>query len=238
MCRAQVKWYTKTLFTHPLQSKCANHIFSKRLDLHESDLEIPVQLCIIGPVFEALDLFTRRDHHLATEAFTAAHADREGPENWINVRSTATITMVQHKIPGSFWRLKWSLCWMKRTPRRGSSFLLVCANNSRDKTSIHAFPWNEETVKHFLAALSAELKPSTLTGMFSVFHSQFPPATYPSHLHQIGYHDNAGWLFLPHHPPEVIHRLVHRACTQSITADIGKTFFLFASRLCKVSYPE
>lgn len=83
---------------------------------------------------------------------------------------------VQHKIPESLWRLKWSLCWMNRTPRRRSSFVHVCANNSRDKTSIHVFPRNDETVKHFLVALSAELMLSTLTGMFSVFHGQFSPA--------------------------------------------------------------
>lgn len=44
--------------------------------------------------------------------------------------------------------------------------------------------------------------------------------TYPSNLHQIGYHDDAGWLFLPYHPPEVIHCLMHRACKQSTRCTI------------------
>lgn len=39
-------------------------------------------------------------------------------------------------------------------------------------------------------------------------------ATYPSNLHQIGYHDDAGGLFLPHHPPEIIHRLMNRTYSE------------------------
>lgn len=174
-------------------------------------------------------------------------ADREGPERWLNVR---TITMVQHKIPAIISNvrkrhLKWSLCWVKQTPPRRSSFLLVCANNSRDKTSIHAFPWNEETVKHFLVALSAELKPSTTTGMLSVFHSQFHPVS----LNDLPFQPPPDWLpwqcrlTVPATPSSRSHtpsraQGLHTADTLHDYSRIGKTFSLFASRLCKVSYPE
>lgn len=47
-------------------------------------------------------------------------------------------------------------------------------------------------------------------------------ATHPPDLHQVGYHDDAGRLLLPHHPPEVVHRLVHGTWAQlarSVTAE-------------------
>lgn len=59
-------------------------------------------------------------------------------------------------------------------------------------------------------------------------------ATYPSNLHQIGYHDDAGWLFLPYHPPEVIHRLMHRTYTQSVLCMIT-TVFVKKTVLCVTS---
>lgn len=43
-------------FTHPLQCKRANHIFSEWFNLHKSHLEVSVHLSIIGPIFIALNL--------------------------------------------------------------------------------------------------------------------------------------------------------------------------------------
>lgn len=48
----------------------------------------------------------------------------------------------------------------------------------------------------------------------STAQEELTRGTYSSNLHQVGYHDNAGGLFLPHHPPEVIHRLMNRTYTQ------------------------
>lgn len=163
----------------------------------------------------------------------------------VNVKSTATITRCSIKSQ--------SLCdvWNDRCvewTEHHDGEARVCANNSRDKTSIHVFPRNDETVKHFLVALSAELMLSTLTGMFSVFHGQFSPAYCLSQ-----------WLTLPTSTRLVTmtmqadcscHTILQKSYTVSCTgpahtADtlhdynrIGKKFFLCASRLCKVSYPE
>lgn len=41
------------------------------LSLQECDLKVSVQLCILWPIFEALDLITRKDHQLVTHAATA-----------------------------------------------------------------------------------------------------------------------------------------------------------------------
>lgn len=35
--------------------------------------------------------------------------------------------------------------------------------------------------------------------------------TYPSHFHQISNHDDAGGVFVPHHPPKVVYCLLHRS---------------------------
>lgn len=129
--RLRVEGYTSILyasipaFTHPLQSKCANHIFSKRLNLHERDLEVPVQLCIIGPVFEALDLLTRRDHHL-------------GP----NVTSAETITRCSVRSHCSFMALKTIAELNKLNLTMETFFSFICANK-RDTNSIHVFLYNE-----------------------------------------------------------------------------------------------
>lgn len=130
-------------FTHPLQSKCANHIFSKRLNLHERDLEVSVQLCIIGPVFEALDLLTRRDHHLATCALTAAQADTEHRSN---VRSTETLTRCSVRSHCIFMAFITIAVLNKLNVTMETFFSYICANKTRDKSSIHVFLCNELTL--------------------------------------------------------------------------------------------
>lgn len=56
------EWLCKTwAVTHPLQCKCANHIFSQRFDLHKRHLEVSVHLRIIWPILIALHLFKKNE---------------------------------------------------------------------------------------------------------------------------------------------------------------------------------
>lgn len=49
-------------------------------------------------------------------------------------------------------------------------------------------------------------------------------ATHPADLHQVGYHDDAGRLLLPYHPPEIVHRLVHGTCARLARSVISEKF--------------
>lgn len=72
-------------------------------------------------------------------------------------------------------------------------------------------------VVHLVKMSKAKKIKQWMLGKKKVEEKQKNPKTsiYPSNLHQIGYHDDAGRLFLPHHPPEVVHSLVNGTCTNT-----------------------